>query len=157
MRMNKLSMALAALLSTAAFVICGSAQTVKGSIGNGSVTRGAVTRATVTLNIPAGLHVNSSRPTGEFMIPTTVKAAAGSGVKVGAVTYPRGTNRKFEFSERPINVYEGPVSFTFPVTTPSTFRGRQVVVNVTVRFQACTNEVCYAPKTKELSLKARVN
>lgn len=129
---------------------------VSGSIANGTVTRGTAARATVTLNIPGGLHTNSSRPGGEYAIPTTVRASSKD-AKIGAVSYPRGTNRKFEFSEKPLNVYEGRVRFGFNVTVPATFRGRTIKVNVSVRYQACTNEVCYAPKTKQITLSATVN
>lgn len=129
---------------------------VSGSIANGTVTRGTAARATVTLNIPGGLHTNSSRPGGEYAIPTTVRASSKD-AKIGAVSYPRGTNRKFEFSEKPLNVYEGRVRFGFNVTVPATFRGRTIKVNVSVRYQACTNEVCYAPKTKQITLTATVN
>jgi len=131
------------------------AQTVTGSIGNGTVTRGVASRATVTFSLPGGLHVNSSRPGSEYAIPTVVRASA-KGVKVGAVTYPRGKNQKFEFSENSINVYDGRTSFSFPVTVPANFRGDTVRVNVSVRYQACTNEVCYPPKTKALTLTAKV-
>jgi DsbC/DsbD-like thiol-disulfide interchange protein len=144
------------VLFAALSVLSVSAQTVKGSIANGTVTRGTAAKATVTLTIPGGLHVNSSRPNGEYAIATTVRPSAPSGVKVGAVNYPKGTDRKFEFSEKALNVYEGRVNFSFPVTASSTFRGREVVVSVTVRYQACTNEVCYSPKTKTITLKARV-
>ncbi|MBK8302231.1 MAG: protein-disulfide reductase DsbD domain-containing protein [Pyrinomonadaceae bacterium] len=129
---------------------------VSGSIANGTVTRGTAARATVTLNIPGGLHTNSSRPGGEYAIPTTVRVSSKD-AKVSAVSYPRGTNRKFEFSEKPLNVYEGRVRFGFNVTVPATFRGRTIKVNVSVRYQACTNEVCYAPKTKQITLTATVN
>lgn len=144
-----------AALVFAAGVLSVNAQTVSGSIGNGTVKRGTATKATVTLNIPAGLHANSNRPGGEYAIPTTVRASSKD-AKTGAVSYPRGTNRKFDFSEKLLNVYEGRVRFTFNVTPAATFRGRTVRVNVSVRYQACTNEVCYAPKTKSLTLTANV-
>lgn len=131
------------------------AQSISGSIANGTVTKGKAARATVVLSIPGGLHVNSSRPGSEYAIPTTVRASA-NGVRIGAITYPRGRNRKFGFSESAINVYEGRTSFTFPVTVPVNFNGSTVRVNVKVRYQACTDEVCYPPKTKNLTLTARV-
>lgn len=131
------------------------AQTVNGSIGNGTAKRGGATRASIVIDIPAGLHVNSNRPSSQYAIATTVKVSS-SGVKVGAVNYPRGHNRKFEFSEQPINVYEGRVSFPFNVTVPANFRGNTVKVRAVVRYQACTNEVCYPPKNKEVTLTARV-
>jgi hypothetical protein len=100
------------ILATAAY-----GQTVTGSIGNGTVARGAAARGQVVLNIPGGLHVNSSRPASEYAIPTVVTVRS-SGVRVGKVTYPRGRNRKFQFSENLINVYEGRVNFPFTVTVP---------------------------------------
>lgn len=145
---------LAAMLAVCGVAVS-NAQSVSGSIANGWVTKGTPAKATVVLSVPGGLHVNSSRPSGEYMIPTSVRASA-HGVKIGAVTYPRGRDRKFDFSEHTINVYEGRTAFTFPVTVPESYRGTTVAVRVTVRFQACTNEACYAPKTKNLTLTARV-
>ncbi|HUR98048.1 MAG TPA: protein-disulfide reductase DsbD domain-containing protein [Pyrinomonadaceae bacterium] len=132
------------------------AQTVTGSIGNGSVERGAKARGNVVMTIPGGLHVNSSRPSSEYAIPTVV-SVRGSGVKVTGITYPRGRNRKFQFSENPINVYEGRVNFPFSVAVPAGFKGSVVKVTATVRYQACTDEVCYPPKTKSVTMTARVN
>ena len=147
---------LVAVTFFAAFVTSVNAQSVTGSIANGTVTRGTPARATIYLSIPAGLHVNSNRPNGEYAIATTVKVSS-NGATLGGVSYPRGRNRKFEFSEKPLNVYEGRVPFTFTVTAPATFRGRTVTVNATIHYQACTTEVCYAPKNKQITLTAKVN
>jgi len=131
------------------------AQSISGSIGNGTVTRGKPARATVVLSIPGGLHANSSRPGSEYAIPTTVRASS-SGAKIGPVAYPRGRNRKFSFSESTINVYEGRPAFTFNVTVPANSTTKTVKVNVSVKYQACNDEVCYPPKTKEMTLTAKV-
>jgi hypothetical protein len=130
-----------------------SAQTVSGSVG--SVKRGGAAKGTIVLSIPNGLHVNSSRPSGENLIPTSVSVSA-RGAKVSGVNYPRGRNRKFEFSEDTLNVYEGRTAFNFNLTVPANFKGNVVKVRAVVRFQACTNEVCYAPKSKEITLTANV-
>lgn len=132
-----------------------SAQTVSGSIGNGSVARGGSTRGTIVLSIPGGLHVNSSRPASEYAIPTTVRLS-GTGARVSGPRYPRGVNRKFQFSENVINVYEGTVRFPFTVNVPAAFKGNTVRVRAVVRYQACTDEVCYPPRTKEITLTAKV-
>jgi DsbC/DsbD-like thiol-disulfide interchange protein len=131
------------------------AQTVSGSIAGGAVNKGAAGRGTIVLEIPGGLHVNSNRPASEYAIPTTVRVTA-PGARVGAVRFPAGRNRKFQFSERAINVYEGRVSFPFTVTVPASFRGDTLRVRAVVRYQACTDEVCYPPKTKEITITARV-
>lgn len=148
------------LFAIALFFLAGgvseiNAQTVTGSIGNGSVSRGASARGVVVLDIPGGLHVNSNRPASEYAIPTSVRVT-GTGVKVGAVRYPRGKSQKFQFSETPINVYDGRVSFPFTVAVPKNFRGDTVRVRAVVRYQACTDEVCYPPRNKDITLTARV-
>ena len=138
-----------------AFGLCSAnAQTVTGTIGNGTFTPGKSVRATVVLSLPGGLHANSHNPGGEYSVPTTVRASA-KGVRIGAVSYPRGHNRKFEFSADTINVYEGRTSFGFNITVPSTYKATTLRVNVTVKYQACTNEVCYPPKSKQITLTAR--
>lgn len=145
----------AALIFSAGGAAETNAQTINGSIGNGSVTRGGAARGTIVLSIPGGLHVNSNRPSGANLIPTTVRVSA-VGAKVGAVSYPRGTNRKFEFSENALNVYEGRTAFNFNVNVPANYKGNTVRVRAIVRYQACTDEVCYPPKSQEVTLTARV-
>ncbi len=140
------------------FVLAGTfsnlnAQTVSGSVG--AASRGGAARGSVVLSIPSGLHVNSSRPSGENLIPTTVRVSA-AGAKTGAVSSPRGHNRKFSFSETPLNVYEGRAVFPFTVKIPANFKGDTLKVRAVVRFQACTEEVCYPPKTQEVTLTAKV-
>ncbi len=129
------------------------AQSVTGNIG--TVARGGSVKGTITLSIPGGLHVNSNRPSLENLIPTTVRVSA-AGAKVSGVAYPRGRNRKFQFSETLLNVYEGTVSFSFNLTVPANFKGNTVRVRAVVRYQACTDEVCYPPRSKEITLTARV-
>lgn len=129
------------------------AQTFSGTIG--AVKRGGAVKGSVVMNIPGGLHVNSSRPNTDYAIPTVVNVSA-AGVKVGTVMYPRGTNRKFEFSDDTLNVYENRAVFNFNIAVPANFKGNTVKVRAVVRYQACTEQVCYPPKSKEVTLTAKV-
>jgi hypothetical protein len=142
------------IISFAVFAVGANAQTVTGVI-EGDVTRGKKARAVITLEIPADLHVNSNKPHSEFAIATSVKPTA-KGVKFGVVEYPKGEDRKFAFSESMLNVYVGTVTFPFDITVPRTFRGKEISVNVAVRYQACNDEVCFPPKTKTVTIKAPV-
>jgi len=152
--MKKIILASLFLALALIFTSESNAQTVTGSIG--TLKRGGTTRGTVTLNIPNGLHVNSNRPGSEYAIPTSVNITAPRGVRVNVI-YPRGKNRKFSFSENTLNVYDGRTNFTFNVTVPANFKGNSIRFRVSVRYQACTDEVCYQPRTKEITLTAIVN
>ncbi|HEX6278531.1 MAG TPA: protein-disulfide reductase DsbD domain-containing protein [Pyrinomonadaceae bacterium] len=145
------------LLIVAGFVFAtaASAQEVSGSISGGTVQKGKSARGTVVLSIPGGLHTNSNKPGNRYQIPTTVRLSS-AGARVSGPTYPRGVNRKFQFSDTVINVYEGTVRFPFTVTVPAGFRGNTVSVRAIVRYQACTDEVCYPPRNKEITMTARV-
>jgi DsbC/DsbD-like thiol-disulfide interchange protein len=135
------------------FAIEANAQSVSGSIG--TIKRGVANSGVVTLIIPGGLHTNSNRPGSSYAIPTTVSVTS-TNAKVGGVSYPRGKNKKFSFSEDSLNIYEGTVRFSFNVTVPANFKGNSIKVRAVVRFQACTDEVCYPPKSKEVILTAAV-
>ena len=138
-----------------AFSFAASSQTVTGSIRNGTVRRGVAARASVVLSLPKELHVNSNRPGSEYLIPTVVRLSA-KGVKLGGVSYPRAHDRKFQFSEKPLNVYEGTVVFPFRVTVPGNYRGNSITVNATIEYQACTEELCYQPRKEVVRITARV-
>lgn len=129
------------------------AQSVSGAINK--VRRGKIARGYVVLRIPGGLHVNSYRPNSEYAIPTRV-SVKGSGVTAYGVTYPPGKMRKFSFSKTPISVYEGRAVFGFKVRVPRNYRRKTIRVKANIRYQACTDEVCYAPKTKSVWITARV-
>lgn len=129
------------------------AQSVSGSIG--AIKRGGLAKGAIVLSIPDGLHVNSNRPNSRYAIPTTVKLS-GAGIKLSSVGYPRGRNRKFSFSEDALNVYEGRAVFGFTVNIPQNYKGTVIKIRAVVRYQACTDEFCFSPKTQEITLTARI-
>ena len=149
-----LSLAFAALVFA---VGVGSArtQTVTGSVAEAAVARGSTVRGAIVLTIPEGLHVNSNKPSTEYLIPTTVRIS-GVGFKPGPVEYPDGTNKKFQFSESELNVYVGEVTIPFSIVVPKRFRGDTLSVKALVRYQACTDEVCYPPKNITVLMSAAV-
>jgi len=147
-----------AVLIFGAFCINANAQgevNISGSIGNGRLQKGKTATVTIVMDIPAGLHVNSSRPQSEYAIPTRIKLS-GAGLRFGAVSYPRGKNKKFSFSEDTLNVYEGRTTFRAAVTVPENFKGSTAKVRVSVNYQSCSDEVCYRPREAEITLSAAV-
>jgi DsbC/DsbD-like thiol-disulfide interchange protein len=117
--------------------------------------QGSSFQAAVVMEIPDGLHVNSNRPLGKYAVPTTVKVDAPRGLRVTPVSYPRGAVRAFRFggasSER-LAVYETRAIFRFTVNVPADMELGVARVRVNVRFQSCSNEVCFPPATRELVL-----
>jgi hypothetical protein len=117
--------------------------------------QGSSFQAAVVMEIPGGLHVNANKPLGKYAVPTVVKVDAPRGFRVTPVNYPRGSVRTFHFGgsdESRIAVYEGRALFRFNVSVPANQPFGVENVRVSVRFQSCTDEVCYPPATRNLDL-----
>jgi DsbC/DsbD-like thiol-disulfide interchange protein len=135
------------------FVSEANAQSVSGSVA--AIKRGGSGRGTVVFSIPGGLHTNSNRPGSEFAIPTVVSISSPNG-KISGISYPRGKSKKFGYSEDTLNIYEGTVKFGFNVSVPATFKGNSIKIRAVVKYQACTESVCYPPKSQEVTFTASV-
>ncbi len=129
---------------------------VKGVLATDKAQRGKTVQAAVVMDIPEGYHVNSSKPLGKYAIPTVVEITAPSGVKVGPVTYPRAVVKRFKFSEEQLAVYEGRAVMRFNVTVPADQALGSADLRVRVRYQSCTDEVCFAPASREVSVPIEV-
>ncbi|HEU4597098.1 MAG TPA: protein-disulfide reductase DsbD domain-containing protein [Pyrinomonadaceae bacterium] len=118
--------------------------------------QGSSFQAAIVMEIPRGLHVNGNRPLGKFAIPTTVKVDAPRGMKISAVTYPRAQVRSFRFGEgvpaERLAVYEGRSIVRFNVTVPPNFERGVARIRVNVRYQSCSDTVCYPPRSEQLTL-----
>src|SRR5438045_3728710 len=125
---------------------------INGSIAPDKVKKGRIARASVVMNIPSGLHVQSSRPLDKFLVATKLDVETPSGMKVGPVTYPRALTRKLKFSKGMVAVYEGRTEIRFNVTVPPNYSGGSGDIKGKLRFQACNDESCFPPVTREVKI-----
>jgi DsbC/DsbD-like thiol-disulfide interchange protein len=104
------------------------------------------------MDIPSGYHVNSSRPLEKFLVPTQLKVEGPAGIRVGAVSYPKAVLRKFKFSKNQVSVYEGRATMKVNVSVPASFSQGSAELKARLRYQSCSDEVCFPPETRELSV-----
>ena len=130
---------------------------VNGYFSTDRAQRGHIVRAAVVLDIPAGYHVNSSRPLNKYAIPTNLKIEAPRGVLIGPVAYPRAIVRRLKaVNNELLAVYEGRAILRFNVTVPANYQGGSADLKARVKFQSCNDEVCFPPKTHEVNLSIGV-
>ncbi len=129
---------------------------VNGFYASNKAQQGRAVEAAIVLDIPAGFHVNANKVTNKFSIPTTVKVEAPSGVRVSAVSFPRGKVQKLSFSNEPLSLYEGRPVLRFTVTFPANFQTGVAELRARVRYQACNNEICYPPTTRDITMPIAV-
>ena len=118
--------------------------------------RGRSVQANVVMEIPNGLHVQSSRPLDKFLVATKLNVEAPAGVKVSAPIYPRAVMRNLKFSKGKVAVYEGRAPIRFNVTIPANFSGNSAEIRGHLRFQACNDESCFPPVTREVKVSVNI-
>ena len=84
------------------------------------VVAGGDLRLALVLEVDHGWHVNSNDPGDEFSLPTTVKFLLPDGWPVPVVGFPDGEALEFEFSDTPIEVWEGRAVILAGLTVPET-------------------------------------
>lgn len=130
--------------------------TVNGFFATDKAQRGRTVQAAVVMEIPRDYHVNGNKPLGKYAVPTALKIEAPGGIRIGPVLYPRATVRSFSFSEEKLAVYEGRVVMRFNITIPSGYGEGVTELRARLRYQSCTNEVCFPPQTREISMPIAV-
>src|SRR5690348_2385949 len=125
---------------------------VSGSIAPDKVKKSRTARATVVMDIPSGLHVQSNKPLDKFLVATKLDVETPSGMNVGPISYPRAVTRKLKFSKNNVAVYEGRTTIRFNVTVPANYSGRSGEIKGKLRFQACNDESCFPPVTREVKM-----
>ena len=118
--------------------------------------RGAAVQAKIPLLVDHGFHVNSNLPSEEYLIPLKLTWKSTGALDGGAISYPKPTFEKYEFSEKPLSVFTGSVelvaNFKVKANAPA---GPGAAVGQ-LRYQACNDKACFPPKTVEVTLPYQV-
>jgi thioredoxin:protein disulfide reductase len=129
---------------------------VAGNLTPDKVKKGRIVRAAVTMDIPAGLHVQSSKPLDKFLVATKLDVETPSGMQTGPISYPRALMKKLKFSKSTVAVYEGKAVIRFNVTVPANYSGGSGEIKGKLRFQACNDDSCFPPVTREVKMRLYV-
>ena len=130
---------------------------VSGKLSANNVKRGRSVQGTVVMEIPGGYHVNSNHPLEKFLVATQLQVEAPQGVRVGPIIYPRAVLRTFKFSKSRVSVYEGRAIMRFTVSVPANAKTGSAELKAHLRYQSCNDEVCFPPRTQEVSLWLTIN
>jgi hypothetical protein len=126
-------------------------------VGSSAVTRGKSNTVNLRFRVSAGFHVNSNKPTSDFLIPTSLKLSAPTDIVIGRVGYPEGTQMSFAFApEDKLSVYSGEFPVTVEVRPLAEVIPAQYMIRGELRYQACDNAACYPPKKLPVQFEVKV-
>jgi len=121
-----------------------------------AVPQGKQFEAAVVVAIQQGYHMNSHTPSEAYLIPTTLTATPPAGFKVVDTMYPPGKQIKFQFSEKPLDVYSGSVTVKLKLAADASAPVGAATIPVVLRYQACNETTCLPPTKVPIDVKFSV-
>lgn len=125
--------------------------------GVASVTRGKANAVELQFHVSSGFHVNSNKPSAEYLIPTTLKLDVPTDIVLGGVTYPEGQQMSFAFApDEKLSVYSGEFDLEVMVRPLASVLPGKYVFRGELKYQACDNAACYPPKKLPVQFEVKV-
>jgi len=122
-----------------------------------SIPRGQPGNVDLRFHIASGYHVNSNKPSEEFMIPTALHMDATTDIVIGRIYYPDGQNVAFDFApDQKLSVYSGTFTVGVTVRPLHTVPPGKYAMRGSLKYQACDNRACYPPKQLPVEFEVRV-
>lgn len=126
-------------------------------LSQSAVLAGGTFQAVVVMDIEDGWHINSNRPTLEWLIGTTLNLNLPAEIEPRDIQYPPFKEYEFSFAQgQLLHVYEGeaPIFLSFNVAENASLGTYEITG--TLRVQACDDAVCLAPSNIPVSFSIQI-
>jgi len=115
------------------------------------VKRGATAEVKIAVSVLPGFHVNSNKPSEEYLIPLTLKWEEGGALEAaGPTVFPKPRMEKYAFSPTPLSVFTGDFELIARLKAAAAAPQGPGMLIGKLRYQACNNNSCFPPKTAEV-------
>ncbi len=116
---------------------------------------GSAFTAKFSASLNEGFHMNSHTPAEPYLIPLTLKWTLGAG-ETADVEYPKPEMLKLPFEAKPLSVLTGKSTFATKFKLPANAKPGPLTIMGKLRYQACNDKACFAPKTVDVKLPVNV-
>ncbi len=113
-------------------------------------------QAAIVATIKEGFHINSHKPTDEYLMPTVVKFDESEGIIFGPVQYPEPRLKKFSFSTSKLSVYEGKTAIIAQSQLSDDTSPSDVKVSGKLAYQACDDQKCFMPRSVRFEIPLKI-
>lgn len=113
---------------------------------------GSMVEVPVPLSLQEGYHVNSNRPSDEYLIPLKLTWSKGA-LEPAEVVYPKPILYKIQSEPKPLSVYSGSFALTARFSVPADAVTGPVGMKGKLRYQACNDRMCLAPKDLDVNVQ----
>lgn len=118
--------------------------------------RNAAVQVKIPLSVQRGFHVNSNKPLEEYLIPLKLTWTSTGALEPRTIDYPAASIQKFEFAEKPLSIYSGNFDLVAHFKVAGNASAGPGAVSGKLRYQACNDRACFAPKTIDITVLYQV-
>ncbi len=115
------------------------------------VKRGGTAEARLDVTLQSGYHVNSNMPSEEYLIPLRLRWEPGPLAAVD-VQYPKPKLENYSFSQKPVSVFTDKFQIVTKLSAQPSAPPGPGIMTAKLRYQACTDDRCFPPRTLEVKI-----
>jgi len=116
--------------------------------------RNATVQAHIPVTIRTGFHVNSDKPSEEYLIPLKLSWTAPGVLQPGQVVYPKPEMTKV--GDQQLSVFTGSFDLIANFKVAGNAPAGPGAVAGKLRYQACNDRACFPPKTIDVTVPYQV-
>ena len=117
--------------------------------------------ARLVAKIKKGFRIQANPASNRFLVPAQLKLVEDKRVRAGDPRYPPGTPYRLRGTSSDLSVYKGELVIRIPLEAPPTPPGgaasaRDVILEGSLRYQACNEQVCLRPSSVPARVPVRI-
>ena len=113
-------------------------------------------RVAVVIDVAEHWHINANPANAEGLIPTTLTLPSAASVVIDRIVYPKGATTKVSWSDGPVSLYTGHTIIFAEGHVNAASQPGPVKLEGSLRYQACNDQVCIAPKTIPVVIETEI-
>jgi DsbC/DsbD-like thiol-disulfide interchange protein len=132
----------------------GSAHLTVGSAAKIAGARNQSVQTKIPVAIDPGFHVNSDKPSEEYLIPLSLTWGTTGALEAGKVIYPKPTMETV--ADKPLSVFTGKFDLVASFKVAANAPAGPGVAAGKLKYQACNSTTCFPPRTVEISVPYQI-
>jgi DsbC/DsbD-like thiol-disulfide interchange protein len=125
-------------------------------VSKSAVHPGETFKVALEAAINPGWHIHAHELADEFLIPTEILFEGSERIEIIKYSYPEPRLEKFEYSESPLQIYDGKVILGALVKADAGLELGSHKIKGSLSFQACDSRSCLPPKKIEFEISFKV-
>jgi hypothetical protein len=113
-------------------------------------------KVAIVAQVAPGYHINDHKPSLDYLIPTKFVADSSDQFSVKNIAYPKGSLKKFPFSDVPLSVYEGSVVVGIMLQVGKDVPVGTYALKGKFAYQACNEHACLPPTSVPVTIDIKV-